>query len=56
MTTTADDSDEESETTEHTDDSDEMSKEEIEAKVEEHIQRRKAAYVKMGTVDSGPEE
>jgi hypothetical protein len=29
-----------------------MDKKELEKKVQEHVERRKSAYVKMGTVDS----
>lgn len=55
MTEPPDDSEEDSATTDDADDAEEMSKEEIEAKVREHIRRRKDAYVKMGTVDTDPD-
>lgn len=38
--------------TEPTDDADELTTEELDEKVREHVQRRKDAYVKMGTVGS----
>lgn len=40
----------------NSDETEEWDKETLEQKVQEHIEKREEAYVKMGTVDTDPEE